>query len=54
MAIKQKLLDTETLELPQDVDDLDKAYILKMKEDGIDDELMDQFVDLMSMLKDEE
>jgi hypothetical protein len=53
MAIRQRLLDSDTDTLPEDIDDLDAAYIQKMKDDGIDAELVSQFMDLMSSMKPE-
>lgn len=46
MAIKQRITDDERDELTKDVDDLDKAYIERMKEAGISDDLLAQFRDL--------
>lgn len=46
MAIKQRITDDERDELTKDVDDLDKAYIERMKEPGISENLLAQFRDL--------
>lgn len=46
MAIKQRITDDERDELTKDVDDLDKAYIDRMKEAGISEDLLAQFRDL--------
>lgn len=46
MAIKQRITDDERDELTKDVDDLDRAYIERMKEAGISEDLLAQFRDL--------
>ena len=46
MAIKTRLIDEDRDNLTKDVDDLDAAYLERMKEDGIDPELLAQFRDL--------
>ncbi|WP_294729479.1 hypothetical protein [uncultured Faecalibaculum sp.] len=46
MAIKQRITDDERDELTKDVDDLDKAYIERMKEAGISEDLLAQFRNL--------
>lgn len=46
MAIKQRITDDERDELTKDVDDLVKAYIERMKEAGISEDLLAQFRDL--------
>ena len=46
MAIKQRITDDERDELTKEVDDLDKAYIERMKEAGISEDLLAQFRDL--------
>lgn len=46
MAIKTKLSIDDRDELTKDVDDLDKAYLERMKKEGIDPELLEQFRDL--------
>lgn len=46
MAIKQRITDDERDVLTKDVDDLDKAYIERMKEAGISEDLLAQFRDL--------
>lgn len=46
MAIRQRITDDERDELTKDVDDLDKAYIERMKEAGISENLLAQFRDL--------
>ena len=47
MALKQTLTDTEGESLPEDIDDLDAAYIKKLKDDGIDPELVSQFINFL-------
>ena len=46
MAIKTRLIDEDRDILTKDVNDLDAAYLERMKEDGIDPELLAQFRDL--------
>ena len=46
MAIKTGLIDEDRDNLTKDVNDLDAAYLERMKEDGIDPELLAQFRDL--------
>lgn len=46
MAIKTRLIDEDRDNLTKDVNDLDAAYLERMKEDGIDPELLKQFRDL--------
>ena len=46
MAIKQRITDDERDELTKDVDNLDKAYIERMKEAGLSEDLLAQFRDL--------
>lgn len=46
MAIKTRLIDEDRDNLTNDVNDLDAAYLERMKEDGIDPELLAQFRDL--------
>lgn len=46
MAIKTRLIDEDRDSLTKDVNDLDAAYLERMKEDGIDPELLAQFRDL--------
>ncbi|WP_297237513.1 hypothetical protein [uncultured Faecalicoccus sp.] len=46
MAIKQRLVDEDRDELTKDVDDLDAAYIQLLKDQGIDQDLLEQFRDL--------
>ncbi|MBQ0065898.1 MAG: hypothetical protein KBT48_09055 [Firmicutes bacterium] len=53
MAIRARLVDEELDDLPQDVDDLDKAYFEKMKKEGIDEDLLSQFLDLTQSLNTE-
>ena len=43
MAIKQRITDDERDELTKDVDDLDKAYIERMNEACISEDLLAQF-----------
>ncbi len=47
MAIREKLIDDERDNLTKDVDDLDAAYIEKMREQGIDPALVEQFAMLL-------
>jgi len=46
MAIKTRLIDEDRDNLTKDVNDLDAAYLERMKKDGIDPELLAQFRDL--------
>lgn len=46
MAIKTRLIDEDRDNLTKEVNDLDAAYLERMKEDGIDPELLAQFRDL--------
>lgn len=46
MAIKTRLIDEDRDNLTKDVNDLDAAYLERMKEDGIDPELLAQFRNL--------
>lgn len=46
MGIRHRLTDSERDDLTKDVDDLDAVYIEKLKKDGIDDDLLEQFRDL--------
>ena len=46
MAIKTRLIDEDRDILTKDVNDLDAAYLERMKDDGIDPELLAQFRDL--------
>lgn len=46
MAIRTKLSNEDRDELTKDVNDLDKVYLEKMKEEGIDPRLLDQFKNL--------
>lgn len=46
MAIKTRLIDEDRDNLTKDVNALDAAYLERMKEDGIDPELLAQFRDL--------
>ena len=46
MAIRRELSDLDRDELTKDVNDLDKVYLEKMKADGIDEELLEQFRNL--------
>ena len=46
MAIKTRLIDEDRDNLTKDVNDLDATYLERMKEDGIDPELLAQFRDL--------
>ncbi len=46
MAIKTQLSNEDRDELTKDVNDLDKVYLEKMKEDGVDPNLLEQFMNL--------
>lgn len=46
MVIKTRLIDEDRDNLTKDVNDLDAAYLERMKEDGIDPELLAQFRNL--------
>lgn len=46
MPIKTRLSDEDRDELTKDVNDLDKVYLERMKKDGIDPELLEQFRNL--------
>ncbi|MGN1276268.1 MAG: hypothetical protein ACI4UK_04695 [Floccifex sp.] len=46
MAIRTQLSNKDRDELTKDVDDLDKVYLEQMKEQGIDEDLLEQFRDL--------
>lgn len=46
MAIRTKLSNEDRDELTKDVNDLDKVYLEKMKEEGIDPRLLEQFKNL--------
>lgn len=46
MALKTMLSDEDRDELTKDVNDLDKVYLEKMKEEGIDPSLLEQFKNL--------
>lgn len=46
MALKTMLSDEDRDELTKDVNDLDKVYLEKMKEEGIDPNLLEQFKNL--------
>lgn len=50
MAIRQRLTDDERDDLTKDVDDLDAAYIEKMRNEGIDEGLVAQFASLLGPL----
>lgn len=54
MPIKERITDDERDELTKDVDDLDKAYIERMKEAGIGEDLLAQFRDLSLEVRSEE
>lgn len=49
MAIRERLVDDERDNLTKDVDDLDAAYIEKMRDEGIDPALIEQFAALLKM-----
>lgn len=46
MALKERMIDEDRDEITKDVDDLDLIYIEKMKESGIDEDLLEQFKEL--------
>ena len=52
MAIRTQLSNKDRDELTKDVDDLDKVYLEQMRDQGIDEELMEQFKDLTLQMKD--
>lgn len=54
MAIRTQLSKKDRDELTKDVDDLDKVYLGQMKEQGIDEDLLEQFRDLTLQLNEEE
>lgn len=55
MGIRHRLTDTERDDLTKDVDDLDAAYMEKLRKDGIDEDLLAQFRDLtLELEKDKE
>ena len=55
MGIRHRLTDSERDDLTKDVDDLDAAYMEKLRKDGIDEDLLAQFRDLtLELEKDKE
>ena len=52
MAIRTQLSNKDRDELTKDVDDLDKVYVEQMRDQGIDEELLEQFKDLTLQMKD--
>lgn len=55
MPLKEKLSNEDRDELTKDVNDLDKVYLEKMKKEGIDASLLEQFRNLsIEMDKDKE
>ena len=52
MAVKTRLIPGETNGL-KDVDDLDAAYINELKDSGLGDDLLAQFLDISKELKQE-
>ena len=52
MAIRTQLSNKDRDELTKDVDDLDKVYLEQMRDQGIDEELLEQFKDLTLHMKD--
>ncbi len=46
MPVKVRLTNEEKAETTKDVDDLDRVSLEKMKESGIDEELLEQFKEL--------
>ena len=47
MAIRERLVNDERDDLTKDIDDLDVAYIESMKKQGIDEDLLKQFAELL-------
>lgn len=47
MPLKERLINDERDDLTKDVDDLDAAYIERMKEQGVDEDLLRQFADFL-------
>ncbi|MGM9959970.1 MAG: hypothetical protein ACI32F_01480 [Allobaculum sp.] len=47
MAIRERLVNDEKDDLTKDVDDLDAAYIENMKKDGVSEDLLRQFAELL-------
>ena len=43
MAIKERLSNDERDDLTKDVNDLDAAYLERLREDGVDTDLLEQF-----------
>lgn len=43
MAIKERLINDERDDLTKDVNDLDAAYLERLREDGVDTDLLEQF-----------
>ena len=52
MAIRTQLSNKDRDELTKDVDDLDKVYLEQIRDQGIDEELLEQFKDLTLQMKD--
>ena len=52
MAIRTQLSNKDRDELTKDVDDLDKVYLEQMRDQWIDEELLEQFKDLTLQMKD--
>ena len=52
MAIRTQLSNKDRDELTKDVDDLDKVYLEQMRDQGIDEELLEQFKNLTLQMKD--
>ena len=52
MAIRTQLSNKDRDELTKDVDDLDKVYLEQMRDQVIDEELLEQFKDLTLQMKD--
>lgn len=52
MAIRTQLSKKDRDELTKDVDDLDKVYLEQMRDQGIDEELLEQFKNLTLQMKD--
>ena len=52
MAIRTQLSNKDRDELTKDVDDLDNVYLEQMRDQGIDEELLEQFKDLTLQMKD--
>ena len=54
MAIRESLVDDERDNITKDLDDLDVVYIEKMRSEGIDDSLINQFASLLNKMDEEQ